>query len=230
MPRPRADRHHPVLLPLPLLDVHDAALQFQIPQVQVAQLHPANPRRVENFQDGPVAHPQRRAGVGRVHDRLDLLMARNRARQVMVLARQFQVGRRVVGDQTLPRQVAEPGRHRDEHVFLRGHRQRFTRRPAVGHVGPLARRAAGLAVMEQVTLIRQHHGARDLSCLAQPEALRRAAGRRQADGPGCTPCGVSNCAHAGIPETPRTGAASPADRPGMGSMRRCLHDFLQVKG
>ncbi len=57
--RPLADRHEAVLRPFPLAHEQCAPLRIEITHVEPHELHAADARRVEHFEDRPIAQPER---------------------------------------------------------------------------------------------------------------------------------------------------------------------------
>ncbi|MBN1852521.1 MAG: hypothetical protein JW829_07340 [Pirellulales bacterium] len=73
--RPGADRDLPVLLALALTDHQRTAIDVHVVQLQVDHFHPPDLRRVERFQDGPVAQTER---IGQLWDGQDRFRSADR--------------------------------------------------------------------------------------------------------------------------------------------------------
>ena len=97
--RPPAHRYHPIPLTLAGSDNQDPALHLDVGQSQAGRLRPAEPGRVEEFQQGPVPEAERRAGVSLVQYPLHLAGAQDGARQLDRPPGQYQLRRRITAQE-----------------------------------------------------------------------------------------------------------------------------------
>ena len=145
--RPGADGDVAVPCPLALADEHGAPGVVDVPDPQSDQLGPSDGRRVEHFEDGPVAHAEDGGDVGTGQDGFGFFGARAWPRGAG--ARPWAAPDRPRGRTGMRPWVSQPGEEgldRDDALGLGAKRQRG---------------AVGLLVVEEVALVGLEGGEAD---------------------------------------------------------------------
>ena len=146
--RVRAERHEAVLLPLPLAHQKKPTVALDVVELEVGEFGAAQPGRIQHLKHSPIAQAFGGGEVGLREHRRDLFARQDRPRQMLHLARQFQIRRRI------PRQM--PALHAPPEEATQAGQPRVlpTRRQ---------RLPASVAVLvEQPALIPRHHRRRRL--------------------------------------------------------------------